>query len=148
MSLLRNIFARLFRRRPVRDIFQFWDGQHDRAVDPFEILRGIEHDPEFSPEKEAQFIAAGHDDSIEKAVRCVRRVFNVKHFNDGGLLEAECLELLEAFYDFLAALKKNTSPSPISSEPTGTESLPASTDPPPIPTSSSSDLPKTPTAAS
>lgn len=115
-------------RQTDRGIFRFWDGQQDRAVDPFEILRAIENDPEFSLERDGALLVVGDDDSIQKTVRCVRRAFQVKEFSQGGLLEAECLELIERFYEFLSSLKKNISASPISSRPTATESSAASTD--------------------
>jgi hypothetical protein len=135
-------------RNTNRAIFRFWDGQQDRAADPFEVLRAIENDPEFSLERDGALLIIGDDDSIQKTVRCVRRAFQVKEFSQGGLLEAECLELIERFYEFLSSLKKNISASPISLQPTATESSTASTDPAPIPGNSSSDLPKTATEAS
>lgn len=143
-----SCFTRYFTpRRPARGIFHFWDGQRDRAVDPFEILRAIANDPECVPDREAALMLVGDDDATQKTIRCVRRVFGVKPFSEGGLLEDECLQLIEAFYDFLSALKKNTSGSPISSEPTAPESSPASTDPAPTPGNSSLDSPKTPNEA-
>ncbi len=147
--LSRFIPSWLFKpRQPTRGIFRFWDGQRDRTIDPFEILRAIENDPEFVLERDGALLVVGDDDSIQKTVRCVRRAFVVKHFNEGGLLEAECLELIERFYEFLSSLKKNINGSPISSEPTAKESSPASTGLGLTPGNLSSDLPKTATEAS
>lgn len=145
-GLIRKLFRR---RRPTRGIFQFWDGERERYVDPFEILRAISSDTEVNLETESALMLAGDDAATLKTVQLVRRAFGVKHFNEGGLLEAECLELIERFYDFLGALKKNISESPISSTPMESASSTTSTGPEPLaPGSSSSDSPKTPTAAS
>lgn len=135
-------------RRPTRAIFRFWDGQRDRAADPLEILRALENDSLVNLEVESAFMLAGDAEATLKTVQLVRRAFGVKDFTQGGLLEAECLDLIENFYDFLSSLKKNTSASPISSPPTETESSSASSDPDLTPGNSSSDLPKTPIAAS
>ncbi len=131
-------------RRSARGIFRFWDGQKERAVDPFEILRAIANDPEFVLERDSSLMIKGDDDATQITVRCVRRAFDVKHFNEGGLLEDECLQLIEGFYEFLGALKKNTNGSPTSSEPMAPESSSASTAPDLTLGSSLSDSPKTP----
>jgi hypothetical protein len=125
-------------RRPHRDIFYFWDGQRERSVDPFEIMRAIEQDSEFNLERDASLMIAGDDEATQITVRCVRRAFAVKPFNEGGLLEAECLELIQVFYEFLSALKKNISGLPIESEPTDTATSNPPTAPGPIHGSSSS----------
>lgn len=140
------MLARLYRRLfgPVRGIFRFWDGQKNRAVDPFVILASIEADPELNLEIDSALVVAGDSAAIAKTVRCTRRAFGVKEFSQGGLLEAECLELIGEFYDFLGALKKNTSLSPISSPPTESMPSPASTDPDPTTGRLSSDSPKMP----
>lgn len=130
-----------------RGIFHFWDGQRERAADPFEIHWAIAADPEFNLDRDSALMQAGDVEASQKAVRCVHRAFGVKPFDQGGLLADECLLLIEEFYEFAGALKKNTSDSPISSPPTALESSTASTDPDPIPGKSSSDLPKTPSEA-
>lgn len=134
------------RQQKHRGIFHYWDGQRERAADPFEILRAIADDPEYSDDREPKLMLVDDftvsDEAAQKTVRCVRRAFGVKSFNEGGLLEAECLDLIDEFYGFLGALKKNTSPSPISSEPTQMSST-VSTGEVPTPGKSSSDLPGT-----
>ena len=142
--MLSALYRRLF--GPSRGIFRFWDGQRYRAVDPFVILANIEADHELNLELDSALVLAGDSAAIARTVRATRRAFGVKDFASGGLLEAECLELIGDFYDFLGALKKNTSASPTLSPPTQ-ESSSASTDPLPSPGKSSSDSPKTPSEA-
>lgn len=140
--MLFRLFPRLFGRR-ARAIFRYWNGQREVAADPFEITRAIENDPAFNPEIDYALVDAGDSAAILRTVNCVRQAFKVKSFNEGGLLESECLDLMIAFLDFLGSLKKSTSPPPTSSPPTESASSAQGHSP----TSSSSDSPKTPSEA-
>lgn len=112
-----------------RDIFRYWDGRRYRFGDPWAIFRATMADPEFDWETTPSLIqmeAADNDslrtkfDAMLVASTMVRKVFSVPPFEQGGLTDNECLALLWSFSAYVGAIKKNTSPTPIS--PTSTAS--------------------------
>ena len=125
LNLLR---AWLINRR--RAIFRFWDGRRVRAVDPIEVSRLLRRDPFFDAETHLKLIDAGDDEAIRVTANAVRQAFGIPDLQGGGLAELECLAVLMDFYEFLHALKKNTSPTPSEQPPTESLSSDASTMPP------------------
>jgi hypothetical protein len=144
--MFRSLYRRFF--GPSRAIFRYWNGQRDVAADPLRLLRAVENDTEFNIEIDPALVDADDQPATLRMIACVRRAFNVKSFEEGGLLEAECLQLFLRLYEFLDGVKKNTVPSPTSSPPTESASSTASTDPAPTPTNSSSGSSETPSAPS
>jgi hypothetical protein len=116
---------RRWRREQERGIFHFWDGRDERRADPLVVWRELNADPEFSLVKHPELIDAGDLDAMRIGAAAVRRSLQIPTFDEGGLTEQECLNLLIDFFEYTAALKKNTSPLPT----------------PPSPTESSSPLP-------
>jgi hypothetical protein len=114
LSLLRNW---LFPKR--RAIFSYWDGKRWRAADPLVAARRLITHETFDWESHPALAEAADDfEALQITVDAVREVFDVPAFESGGLTQAECVELLGDFTEYLHGVKKNTSPSPISSPPT------------------------------
>lgn len=122
---------RRWRRNRYRNIFPYWDGVRDRRADPLEVWRGLNTDAEFSLIKHPELIDAGDLDAMRIGADAIRRCLDIPSFARGGLTEEECLDLMIAFFDYTAVLKKNinwqlTSPSPLESSllpPSTTENL-------------------------
>lgn len=117
LSYLLN-WVRNRQRARIREIFRYWDGQKERAIDPFVAWKAIQDDPEYLSRKHDAAIDRGDLEAQGIAVACVQKAFHVKPLADGGLTHAEALGLLLAFYVYLDALKKNTEPPVTSPQPT------------------------------
>jgi hypothetical protein len=106
-----------WRTNKSREIFRFWDGQRITSRDPMVLWIDLKNDPEFLLERHPKLIDAGDDEAIKLGVRAVQRVFGVKAMEHGGLTHLESINLLGAFLDYMAGLKKSTSPTPTSPAP-------------------------------
>ena len=116
IQLMLNPIRRLIIERR-RAIFRFWDGRRIRGADPIAVLRALRADPEYDQEVHLPLVDAGDEEAIRIAANAVRRAFGVAAFEAGGLSELELLGVLMDFITFTLALKKNTGPTPSSSEP-------------------------------
>jgi len=110
-----------------RKIFTYWDGQRFRRADPLAVVRGLSNDPKFDLETTPAAADRGDLEAVEITCNAARSVLKIPSLEDGGLTDAECFETLIAFFDFCAALKKNSKMPPTSPEPTELPSLEAST---------------------
>ena len=104
-----------------RLIYQYFDGAKLVRADPQVLYRNL---MEVGPELSADISVANSPSKDWKkatanAVGKVRTIFNLKHFDEGGLGELELFELLHHFYTYCEAVKKAPSPSRISSASTG-----------------------------
>lgn len=106
-----------------RLIYRYNDGVKDRRADPMVIQRELAKcealDLEIkclglqTPEAALRSLEA-----VGNVTGYVRTAFSLPLFEDGGLSEAECIELLNDFCLFVADLKKKASSSPTCSTPT------------------------------
>lgn len=103
-----------FYRPRERTIYRYWDGQRNVAADPMTLYRKVmEVGPELkidltvadSPSKDA---GEAHMRAVDK----LKAIFSVKGLAEGGLTEAEMLDLLDHFMSFCEALKKNSRTPP------------------------------------
>ena len=124
-----------------RAIFSFWDGAKQRVIDPLTAWRALRAHPDFDPERDIEGIRQDDEQALSHTLAAVREAFGVKAFADGGLTEAETLALLAEFMAYIGAVKKNTSPPPISQPPTEARSSEASTTKPDSDCTSTSDEP-------
>jgi hypothetical protein len=87
-----------------RNIFSYFDGEKLIKADPLPLwtLAVSEH-------HEA---TQGHDELVSK----IRKHFNVKSFEEGGLLDVECVDLLLQFKAYCDSIKKKQVTTPTSSE--------------------------------
>lgn len=117
-------FIKRWRMNRGRAIFRFWDGSMDRAADPMVIYRALVEHPEFDWEKTPELIeiddARIASDATRIEAAAVRQAFGVPSLAEGGLTEAECVQLLTQFTLWLGQKKSSSSPSP---------TLPAATEP-------------------
>jgi len=134
-----HAFRRLCRRR--RLIFRYWDGLRGRWADPIALNReldkaGGEH---WAAHLDVLSISAridelkldgnmqrnqakALDESTQDLVRIVRTAFALPAFESSsglGLTEAECIDLLAGYLNWMAQAESDTRPSPSSSPPTG-----------------------------
>lgn len=124
MGLFSKIFGRLAARRQTRqrELFEYWDGSTIRRGDPFRLWRALKNHQKMNMD-DAPLIDAGQEPETTIFVEAIAEVFGVQRW-DGkkGLIDWEILNLLFDLSDYNIALKKNISPMPISSPPTGSES--------------------------
>lgn len=130
LSFLWSLFAiRILGCLGSRRIYRYFDGRRWRCIDPMLAARNLHSHPEYRPDVHPKLADAGDADALEVMLGAVRDVFGIPPF-DGrtcrGLTEAETLGLLVDFTDWLATVKKNTSPSPTSPPPMGPEPSEAS----------------------
>jgi len=129
-----------------RGIFSFHDGRRYRHVDPIEVARrlwavtieqqpfqqmpglprvaGMEAPPlPFDANSARRLIASGNGEEVQQGysemAQAARQAFLVKSYDEGGLTELECANLIDRFELYLGDVKKNASGSPISSASTG-----------------------------
>ncbi len=102
-----------------RLIFKYWDGEKERLVDPMPLWRKVK---DVMQEVEADLVLArspmkGSLRGFELASKRLRKAFDLKPHEEGGLTELECVELYQWFTAWVGVEKKNTpSPSTTSSE--------------------------------
>jgi hypothetical protein len=104
-----------------RFIFTFWDGEKNRKVDPLEVQQRLVSNTELDLEIDLKIIQTSAPNAPEALTRLcsgVRSAFKVKEFDDGGLLQAECLALLIAYSMYMSDLKKKLPSSLTSQKPT------------------------------
>lgn len=113
-----------------RKIYQFFDGERDRKVDPLAVERALKQaggdqlgawlktlemagqiDPASVPaDGLAAKMAQQSEDSLVGIVRTVRAGFGLKAFEDDGLTELECVELLCDFINYKQKLLESARP--------------------------------------
>ena len=134
-----RLWSRVFGKKPDRrrDVYEYWDGEEVRAIDPLAAYRALLAHPVFDWDVHPAMIdnMDSDDDSIRKeaiaasevTTTAVRDVFGLKPWTDiqPGLTEAETITVLIQFVDWLVGQKKNINPSLTSQEPT--EQIPSET---------------------
>lgn len=122
-----------------RLIYRYFDGEKVVKVDPMAVYRKV---MDVGPELDADIAlwnspsnaaVKGLDGIIDK----VRKIFDLKPFEQGGLTDVEASQLLDHFLVYVGWSKKNTVTSPNSSSPT--PDSPPSTSPDAQPTDNISD---------
>ena len=116
-----NFLVNYIRNRQ-RMIFRFWDGKKVRGADPIVVWRALLSHPEFEITRDTELMNVPEfkisDAARHRLVAATRAAFAVKSLADGGLTEDETVSLFQSFCVYAAELKKNSSNTPISSEPT------------------------------
>lgn len=131
-----------------RVIYHYWDGEKVVHADP-QVLwsKVMEKGPELSVEsKLSRSPSKDAPQAYKNLVERIRKIFNLKSFEEGGLTEGETEYLLDHFLGYCDEIKKNSSPSPTSPTGTSDTSGPSSGGGPP--TRSSSDFGSTGTGSS
>jgi hypothetical protein len=109
MNWLTNLLRRRILSRS-RNIFQFFDGNRLRRIDPAVAIRSLDRDPNFDWENDPPLIAFGDEKALARTVAAVQRTFGVQAMNETGTLgltETESVELLISFVSYLDEQKKN-----------------------------------------
>lgn len=134
---------RLFRRPDDREIFAYWDGAKQRRIDPLVAWRKLWGDPDINlgdeykvalnpiSEDGKQFYPDGMvAESEDRLLTLIRKTFDVQPWSEStpGLTIDETLDLLAAFLQFRAALKKKRNPLPMPSPSSATREESASAD--------------------
>ena len=127
-----RLLSRVFGKKPERrrDVYEYWDGETVRAIDPLSAYRALLAHPVFDWDVHPALIdnMDAEEDSMRKeaiaasevTTSAVRDVFGLKPWTDirPGLTEAETITVLIQFVDWLVGQKKNINPSLTSQEPT------------------------------
>lgn len=124
--MILNIIRKWFYNRE-RAIFTYWDGQRVRSIDPAVAYRALNSHTEFDWATTPALVDAPDNkmsmDALGISADAVRDAFDIPAYQDGRyLVEGELFGLLHQFVEWMDALKKNISHSPISPEPTEPES--------------------------
>jgi hypothetical protein len=96
-----------------RMIFEFWDGEKRRKVDPLVVQRALVSDKDFDLEIELKHIAASTPlavEAMENIIRGIRAAFKIKSLDDGGLTDSECLAVMVQFGTWMGDVKKKLLP--------------------------------------
>lgn len=104
---------RRWRRQRSRAVFRFFDGRRTRAVDPYDIHRGLQTHPTF---KWTDLQDANREDTpddiraeaIDRTIQAVRDVFGLATPDEGGLLATEVTDLLESYALWVEDSKKKS----------------------------------------
>lgn len=111
-NVFRLFFFRLsqaFRPRSSPRIFVYFDGAKWRSIDPIQVIYALENHASFSAEKHFKAASEGNRQAIEVIASAVCDAFDVRPYSDGvGLTIAERKALLDTFYLYCEAVKKNT----------------------------------------
>lgn len=118
LEKLKNwFFARALNRH--RLLFSFWDGSRFVSSDPFVLFRRMINTQDFDLEADLKMLQVPDPKLVTQKIgyiaEGVRKIFDLKPFESGGLSELECVQLLLTFSDFLDRVKKNGASSLISS---------------------------------
>lgn len=110
VALFKNwLFGRVLNRH--RLIFSFWDGKQFTSADPFVLLRKLTNTDKFDMTADLKSLQIPDPKIISEKIgfiaEGVREIFSLRPFEDGGLSELECVQLLLTFSDFLDRVKKN-----------------------------------------
>jgi len=131
LEKLKNwFFARALNRH--RLLFRYWDGSRFVSADPFVLLRRMLNTTKFDADADVKALSLPEPTIVAKKIgfiaEGIREIFELKPFEQGGLSELECVNLLMLFSDFLNSVKKNGVSSLISSPLMASSTMDASTD--------------------
>src|SRR5690606_29518923 len=100
-----------------RNIFRYFDGVRQRAIDPVAVAIAFEEHPTFSMERHVPLALAGDPESIRITVDAARQVFSIPAWSERqrGLTSIETIDLVGKYVAYMESLKKSTSDSPTSS---------------------------------
>jgi hypothetical protein len=104
-----------------RQIYEYTDGSKDAdgnykkiLADPLVIQRRMLQFKDFDLGTDLKLLGLANDESLnafERLVKAGRHAFNVKTFDEGGLLDNEVCELIADFGFYMTNLKKSTEPT-------------------------------------
>ena len=82
-----------------RVIYHFWDGKKVVDADPMPIYKAMMTvGPELSVDlKVSNSVSKDAGKAHDAAIVKIRKIFRVKSLDEGGITEAECVQLLEHF---------------------------------------------------
>lgn len=121
------------RKDRARRVFQYYDGSQFRRIDPIQAAMALQADPQFDWSKDPGLMIGGDAAATDRTVNAVRKAFDVKTFEHGGLTIEEVVGLLVTFREYLVRQKKSGSGWLISPRSTRSESTesPPNTEPKP-----------------
>lgn len=101
-------------------LFRWWNGSKFVSSDPFVLLRKMINTDKFDIDESLKKLKIPDSKIVTTAIshiaEGVREIFEVPAFEDGGLTELECVQLVMEFMGFTERVKKNGASSLISSE--------------------------------
>ena len=97
----------LFRRKPKRAIFRYYDGRRWRVADALRAYRLLSEHPVYRMAEDPQLIDAGSVKALARLIGAHREVFHIPPFEAEGLTDDEVAKLAADFVNFLVSVKKN-----------------------------------------
>lgn len=110
-----------------KNIFRFRDAEGDRAVDPFRVMRKLQHNGKFDLKTYADLADAGQEPEASEFYALLHEAFGSKPFDEkdnSGTTDMEMADIFAAFCGYLEKVKKNSSLGLTLLQPTVSESLP------------------------
>lgn len=95
-----------------RKIYQYFNGTEEVRMDPMVLYKrfaAVSQELAVNS-RVAGTTMTGAAKAHEDMIRQIRNIFDLKPFDQGGLTEAEAVELLDHFVMFCETVKKNSSP--------------------------------------
>lgn len=140
------MFGWLFGRRQhvfhpkERLIYRYWDGARMVAQDPLVLYRRFATvQPQLVIDRKvATSLSKDANKAWPKMIAHIHGIFGVKSMEEGGLTEAEAVQLLDDFLTFCETIKKKESPIPTSPTTTLPPTPLSSDEGPPTPSGSDS----------
>lgn len=100
-------------------LFRFWNGTKFVSADPFVLLRKLVNTDKCDIDEDLKKLKIPDPkivtNTISNIAEGVREIFEVPAFENGGLTELECVQLVMEFMGFTERVKKNGASSLISS---------------------------------
>ena len=102
-------------------LFKYWDSTQWRYIDPVTAFRKCQHHEAMDWDNKGTLIEAGSEPETTEYVQAICDIFDVEKYDEStgeGLTETELAGLLNHLTEWLLGVKKNTSGSSTSPEPT------------------------------
>lgn len=103
-----------------RLIYEFFDGENYRKVDPSVVSRKLEKHPTYRPDVHLPLAEKGEEEAIQIILDAVRESFGLPVFDSlsgSGLTEVELIDLLTDFSYWVDDIKKKLPNSPTQLQP-------------------------------
>lgn len=106
-----------------RQFYQYYNGEKLVLADPIKLYRKLLSYPDLNLDHDIKLISAAGDnpqgiEALERLLKATRDIFQVKEYEEKGLLDSEVMDLLVDFSNYMLSVKKNTNSTQTWQKPT------------------------------
>lgn len=105
-TYLRRLWAALWGKQERRDVFEYFDGQQQRSIDPLVAYHAMIASDKGNVMTDLLDVQQGDWEAFERLQAVTREMFGVKPLAEGGLTMYETDDLLGRFFEYMDKLKK------------------------------------------